>query len=258
MIFSLLFLLLGEPLPGQMLIPQGYSPPVLHNGVTPNSLQHSHVTYPHYNSLPALGVIPPIIASGPAAEYNSSSAESLDEIPIENSTGMHGRPLLQGLRGYPFHHRGNINPAASYPGIIGPPVVPQYYRYMPSNKPMRMPMMRLPLRKPKQKTKRQAVIKEVSPVTSNIELDDSPVKQDQSKDKVKEDVNIKDEAKIKAEDCTPKDSSQNQDQSSGTAGIQDQTPEDQHQDNQEQGYTTPDESEQERLQRMSRRALSLR
>ncbi|XP_072024866.1 uncharacterized protein [Amphiura filiformis] len=72
----------------QVYMAQEYNPPIISNGVTPSASYQQHRNhgnqYGHYNSLPAL--IPPIQASGPAAEYNSSDAESLDEVPIESAT----------------------------------------------------------------------------------------------------------------------------------------------------------------------------
>lgn len=109
--------------------------------------------YAHYNSLPALIPPIPIQASGPAPEYNSSDAESLNEIPLEKGADYR-RPSF--VDRYPYG--ADINVAASYPGG---PVVPRYYQ------PMGMQRLR-PLHKQKVTTraKKHGTIQDVSPVGS--------------------------------------------------------------------------------------------
>ena len=134
---------------------QEYNQSILTDTMQAPAPNQRNPMYAHYNSLPAL--IPPIPmqASGPAPEYNSSDAESLDEIPIEKGAA-YGRPPF--VDGYPYG--ANINVAASYPGG---PVVPQYYR----PRPMGMQMLR-PLHKQKVTTraKKHGTIQDVSPVGS--------------------------------------------------------------------------------------------
>ncbi len=237
---------------------QEYGPPVLSNGIAPSSAPYQQYA-PHYNSLPAL--IPPIQASGPPPEYNSSDAESLDEVPIESATYRQ-----QGVAdGYPFHGATNVNLMASYPPV------PHYYRYPP--RPMAMLLLR-PLHEKKAMSAKKDVVKDVNCVIANnvslvkgssfqANVETEPNESNQSDGGIKEESKDSETNKANVDALNSLGSSTKQLQPSNAERIVDNEADDNHKNSEKHkpndaaDVTSGNPDDDEEQHRMARRRLAM-